>query len=437
MYKGDPTLGIGIFLVFILINAILYGFGAAIQTVNENVIEERAGEGDKKSQILLKWIDNPMKLINSIHIATIIMNMVAGAYLIQMIVEGVENVFDIGNYIWIYWVIIILLIITLAVFGIFVPKKTATRNPEKFVYTFYGIVILILTIVFPITYVITKISNATIKLYGIAPFDGEDNVTEEEIMTMVNEGHEQGVILASEAEMITNIFEFGEKEAQDIMTHRKNIIAIDGNNTIDETFSIIIYESNSRFPVYDRDIDNIVGVLHFRDLMKIYADCSKREKSLIELKEELLYDAHFIPETRNINALFKAMQSKKIHMAIVIDEYGQTSGIVTMEDILEEIVGNIMDEHDEEEHFITHEADGSYIMDGSTMLDDIEDILDIEFEDKDYDTLNGFMIFYLGKIPEEGESFEIEYCGYVFKIINVESKMIKKVNVKKIENDIV
>ena len=159
MYKGDPTLGIGIFLVFILINAILYGFGAAIQTVNENVIEERAREGDKKSQILLKWIDNPMKLINSIHIATIIMNMVAGTYLIQMIVEGVENVFDIGNYIWIYWVIIILLIITLAVFGIFVPKKTATRNPEKFVYTFYGIVILILTIVFPIKVLSIVISS--------------------------------------------------------------------------------------------------------------------------------------------------------------------------------------------------------------------------------------------------------------------------------------
>jgi len=437
MYDGDPALGIGIFLVFILVNAILYGFGAAIQTVNENIIREKAREGDKKSQILLKWIDNPIKLINSIHMATIFINMIVGAYLIQMIGAGIEKTIDIGNYMWIGWIVTILLIITLAVFGIFVPKKTATRNPEKFVYTFYGIVIVILTIVYPITYVITKISNATIKLYGIAPFDGEDNVTEEEIMTMVNEGHEQGVILASEAEMITNIFEFGDKEAQDIMTHRKNIIAIDGNNTINGAFNIIIYESNSRFPVYDRDIDNIIGVLHFRDLMKMYADSSKRENTLIELKDELLYDAHFIPETRNINALFKAMQSKKIHMAIVIDEYGQTSGVVTMEDILEEIVGNIMDEHDEEELNILHEADDSYIMDGSTMLDDIEDLLNIHFEVKDFDTLNGFMIYCLGKIPEEGETFEIEYCGYLFKIINVESKMIKKVKVKKIEMDTV
>jgi len=432
MYEGDPAIGIGIFLVFILINAILYGFGAAIQTVNETVIEEKAREGDKKSQILLKWIDNPVKLINSIHMATIIMNMIVGAYLIKMIGTGFEKVIDIGNYIWIYWVVTILLIITLAVFGIFVPKKTATRNPERFVYTFYGIVILILTIVFPITYVITKISNATIRLYGIVPFDGEDNVTEEEIITMVNEGHEQGVILASEAEMITNIFEFGDKEAQDIMTHRKNIIAIDGNNTINETFNIIIDESNSRFPVYDRDIDNIIGVLHLRDLMKIYADISKRQKTLTDLKDELLYEAYFIPETRNINALFKSMQSKKIHMAIVIDEYGQTSGIVTMEDILEEIVGNIMDEHDEDEQCILHEADNSYIMDGSTMLDDIVDLLDIQFEDKDFDTLNGFMIFFLGKIPEEGEVFEVEYSGYLFKIISVEGKMIKKVKVKKI-----
>lgn len=437
MIDGHPSLAISIFLIFIVINAILYGFGAAIQIVNKSIIEERVKDGDKRSKRLLKWIDNPLKLISSIHISTIIMNLIVGGYLIQVIGLSIEKTINYGNYIWIYWIIAIFLLIILTVFGIFVPQKVATRNAENFVYAFYGIVLIILTVVFPFTYVITKFSNAIIRLCGMAPFDNDDNVTEEEIITMVNEGHEQGVLLASEAEMITNIFEFGDKEAQDIMTHRKNIIAIDGNNTINEAFSIILDESNSRYPVYDKDIDNIIGVLHFRDLMKLYADSTKKKSTLIDLKDELLYDAHFIPETRNINALFKSMQSEKIHMAIVIDEYGQTSGIVTMEDILEEIVGNIMDEHDEEEQFILHEEDDSYIMDGSTMLDDIEDLLDIEFEDKDFDTLNGFMIFCLGKIPEEDDDFKVEYSSYEFKILKVESKMIKKVRVKKIESVIV
>lgn len=435
MDYSHPSVGIGIFLVFVLINAILYGFGAAIQAVNENAIEEKAKEGDKKSAKLLKWIDNPVRLVNSIHMATMIMNMIAGAFLVSMIGTFVENTIGIRDNIWINGIVALLLIIILAVFGIFVPKKVAAKNAKTFVYASYSFVSLVLAIVLPITYLITKISNGAIRLCGIAPYGKEDNVTEEEIITMVNEGHEQGVILASEAEMITNIFEFGDKESQDIMTHRKNINAIDGNITIEEALEIILNGLNSRVPVYDKDIDNIIGVLHFRDLVKIYSDTSKRSNTLIDLKDEVLMEANFVPETRNINTLFKSMQTKKTHMIIVVDEYGQTSGVLTMEDILEEIVGNIMDEHDEEEVLIIHEEDDSYIMSGSAMLDDIEDLLDIEFVDEDFDTLNGFMTSCLGKLPEEGEEFEVEYNGYNFKIVEVENRMIKKVNVKKADEE--
>lgn len=444
MNDGHPAIGIGILLIFILVNAILYGFAAAIQAVDETLIEMKAKEGDKKSKKILNWIDNPVKLINSIHISTMIMNMLVGVFVIQMIGGSIEYwLFRIGigpeydsyHFSWVTFCVTIIIIILLPAFGVFIPKKTSTKNPESFVYTFYGFISILLIIVNPITYIISKISSATLRLFGISPNDNDDNVTEAEIITMVNEGHEQGVLLADEAEMITNIFEFGDKEAQDIMTHRKNIVAIDGTNTIDETFKIIIEENSSRFPVYEKEIDNIMGILHFKDLIKVYAEETMRSKTLLELKDELLYDAHFIPETRNINALFKSMQYEKIHMAIVVDEYGQTSGIVTMEDILEEIVGNIMDEHDEEELLIQYQEDGSYIMDGSAMLNDIEDLLDIEFEDDDYDTLNGFMINHLGKIPDEGEDSEINYKGYIFKILHVESKMIKRVKVKNIETE--
>lgn len=436
MNDGHPAVGIGIFLIFILVNAILYGFGAAIQAVNENTIEEKAKEGDKKSRKLLKWMDNPVRLINSIHMATIIMNMIVGAYLVTMISTVIENAANIDSHEWINWIVAMVLVIMLTVLGIFVPKKLATKNAQHFVYSAYGFVSVMLIVVLPITYVITKISNGAIRLCGISPYGDDDNVTEEEIITMVNEGHEQGVILASEAEMITNIFEFGDKEAQDIMTHRKNIIALDGNLTINDALDTIVKESNSRFPVYDKDIDNIIGILHFRDLIKIYADVSMRNHTLNDLKDEMLFEAHFIPETRNINALFKSMQTEKAHMTIVVDEYGQTAGVVTMEDILEEIVGNIMDEHDTEEQLILVEGKDSYIMDGAAMLDDIEDLLDIEFEDEDFDTLNGFMTSCLGKLPESGEEFEVEYNGYMFKILEVENRMIKKVDVRKAEGEV-
>ena len=255
-----------------------------------------------------------------------------------------------------------------------------------------------------------------------------DNVTDE-IKNIVQEGHQQGELLDSEAEMITNIIEFGDKEAHDIMTHRKNIVAIDADTTIKDCFEFVLGENYSRFPVYEGDIDHIIGVMHLRDLLKIYADSYKRNHTIYELKDEMLFDPHFIPETRNINALFKSMQSEKVHMAVVVDEYGQTTGIVTMEDILEEIVGNIMDEYDVEEQYIVRDSDGSYIMDGYTQLDDIEDMLNISFADEDSDTLSGFIISRMEHLPEDNEQFEVWYSGYRFSVLEVDNKRVKKVRV--------
>lgn len=255
----------------------------------------------------------------------------------------------------------------------------------------------------------------------------EDDVTEEEIMDMVNEGHEQGVLKEDEAEMIGNIFEFGEKKAQDVMTHRKNIVAIECHTTVEEAFDIILEENYSRYPVYNGDIDNIVGILHLRDLFKMYIDERNRVKTLLELRNQVLFHVSYIPETRNISLLFKSMQSKKVHMAVVVDEYGQTAGLVTMEDILEEIVGNIFDEYDEEEELISRQQDGSYIMDGQTLLKDIEDMFDIVFDCEDIDTINGYLIYKMGKIPLGGEEFECVCDGYRFRVLSVDNKMVTKV----------
>ena len=265
-----------------------------------------------------------------------------------------------------------------------------------------------------------------------------DEDLSEEIMDMVNESHEQGVLEETEAEMIGNIFEFGEKQASDVCTHRKNIVAIDAEVTVGQAFELVLKENYSRYPVYVEDIDNIIGILHIRDLFKLYVDKDNNDyqnKKLVDVKDEILFEPYCIPETRNISPLFKQMQAEKIHMAIVVDEYGQTAGIVTMEDILEEIVGNIFDEYDDEEEQIVSAEDGSYIIDGQTDLEDVSELLGIEFECEDIDTLNGFMLLKLGKIPDNDEVFETEYKGYLFKIQEVENKMILKIKVTKSQDE--
>ena len=223
---------------------------------------------------------------------------------------------------------------------------------------------------------------------------GNDDVTEEEIISMVREGHEQGTILASEAEMIHNVFEFDDKEVKDFMTHRKNIVSLDGNMSF--------IEKNEVYRSSIKDIDGLIRPVDF------------------------------IPETVNINDLFKKMQSKKSHLAMVVDEYGQISGLIAMEDILEELVGNIEDEHDEEENYIRKNDDETFIMDGMTEFSDVKEALALPIDDDTYETLNGFIISLSDKIPEEGDKTVITAYGYKFSVMSVEDKVIKQVMIKKL-----
>ena len=254
----------------------------------------------------------------------------------------------------------------------------------------------------------------------------KNHVNEDEIISMVNEGHEKGVFEASEAEMITNIFEFGDKVASDIMTHRENIVGIECRVHLGDAVNTMLNSNNSRFPVYDGSIDNVIGIMHFKDAMRANVHQELRDKPIREI-DNLIMDARFIPETRKIGALFKTMQQNKIHIVIVVDEYGQTAGLVAMEDILEEIVGSIFDEHDEDENNIRRQGDDTFIIDGLTPLDDVGDSLGISFEGEGYETLNGFLTARLGHVPKTGEDFETDYGGYRFKIAYVKGRVIKSV----------
>ena len=274
-----------------------------------------------------------------------------------------------------------------------------------------------------------KIKNGEKTLATLSSTD----VTEEEIISMVNEGHEQGVLLESEAEMIHNIFEFGDKEAKDIMTHRKSIVALDGNKSYYDTVAYIIETGRSRFPVYIDDIDNIIGVLHIKDAL-LYAQTNEVFRTPIKDIPGLIREVNFITETNNINVLFKQMQLDKNHMCIVIDEYGQTSGIVAMEDILEEIVGNIEDEHDEAEQTFLVDTDGSYTFDGLTELRDVLEIINIPVEEDAFETLNGLVMSILDKVPTDGVCETVSAYGYNFEILHVEDRIVREVRITKCDS---
>ena len=260
---------------------------------------------------------------------------------------------------------------------------------------------------------------------------GNDDVTEEEIISMVREGHEQGTILASEAELIHNVFEFDDKEVKDIMTHRKNIVSLDGNMSFIDAIEFIIDTGKSRFPVYENDVDSVIGVLHIKDAFTFFEKNEVYRSSIKDI-DGLIRPVDFIPETVNINDLFKKMQSKKSHLAMVVDEYGQISGLIAMEDILEELVGNIEDEHDEEENYIRKNDDETFIMDGMTEFSDVKEALSLPVDDDAYETLNGFIISLSDKIPEEGDKTVITAYGYKFSVMSVEDKVIKQVMIKKL-----
>ena len=236
------------------------------------------------------------------------------------------------------------------------------------------------------------------------------------------------------AELIRNIFRYMDKDAKDIMTHRKNIVAIDGNEKLADALRFMLDESYSRFPIYEEGIDEIIGTIHLREAMTCYFNEDLRQMPVKQL-DDYIRPVAFIPETKSIDTLFKEMQAEKNHIAIVLDEYGQTSGLVAMEDILEEIVGNILDEYDEEEELIEILPDGSCIASGMTDLEDLEDMLPMTFEKEEYETLNGFLVDQLDRIPSEEETCIVEYDGYRFTVLSVDNNPIERVKIEKLNEE--
>ena len=261
---------------------------------------------------------------------------------------------------------------------------------------------------------------------------GTGSVTEEKIISILDDANEQGLIEENEAEMIQNIISFQEKDAGQVMTHRKNVVAFSRNESLTEVVDQMLEEGYSRYPVYGEDMDDIIGIIHFKDAIKfVTKNPWARNKPLHELPG-LIRQAAFIPETRSIGDLFRSMQARKIHMAIIVDEYGQTAGIISMEDILEEIVGDILDEYDEDEIGFRTLRDNSILIDAMTSLEDVEEALRVKFGHHEFETLNGYLTSLLGHIPtEEDLNRELVSDGYCFTILSLGKRTIDKVKARR------
>ena len=438
-----------LFFILLIFDIFIYGFQTALDSIDEKELERRIEEKDRKAAVIAAYVDNPTKVSQLCGLAATLAHIIMGtgvltfllgrgAEMIQVFLEG--NAW--GTAVWrtsllhmlMSVVVTLLFVYVINTIGIILPRKLAERKPERWAFRCVDLVRLAEILFTPILLLTDVTTQGILMLFGVRDEKDNSDEIEQDIIDMVKEGHEQGVIEANEAEMIHKIFEYGDKEAQDIMTNRSNIIAIDVEMSLEDTLQFMLEEKYSRYPVIDETIDHIIGIIYLKDAMRFYNTGASKEESIGKV-EGLLRKAEYTPLTRNIDDLFETLQSKKLQMAIVIDEYGQTAGLVTMEDILEEIVGKIQDEYDEDEAFIEEKSHETYVMEGMTPLRDIEDQLDITFEDTMFETLNGFIIGEMDHIPEGDEGFECSYKGYTFKVLSIENMRVQSVLVQKLAEE--
>jgi len=415
-----------ILFILILLNAYFAATEIAFISLNDAKIERQAKEGNKKAKQIEKMLKNPSKFLATIQIGITFAGFLSSAFASEtfadMLAPALNSIFpnvsiEVFKGISIVIITIILSFFTL-VFGELVPKRIGMKYYEKIAYATIGIIRVISVITAPFVKTLTFSTNVVSKLFGISENE-EEIVTEEEIKMMIDEGEEKGTIELEEKEMINNIFLFNDITASEVMTHRTDIYAIEISSNIEDIVKELDEYKYSRIPVYEDTIDNIKGILFVKDLLKYYIN-----KKQIKIKS-MLREAYFTSENKQINELFKELQNNKMQMAIVIDEYGGTAGLLTMEDLLEEIVGNIFDEYDEIEDEYKKIDENTFLISGSTSIYDLRKILGIEIPEGDYETLSGYLLELLGRVPEDNEKPIIETEKVVYKIEEYVDKRIE------------
>ncbi len=416
-------------VLLIALNAFFAASEIALISLNENKLRYMAEEGNKKASQLLKILGDPSKFLATIQIGITLAGFLASAFAADTFAEPLVELIKktqipvsetVLKNIAVIFITLVLSYFTL-IFGELVPKRLAMKKTETISFFVVSPLIALSTVTSPFVKLLSVSTNFVVRLFGIDPAAEEEMVTEEEIRMLVDVGEEKGAIDENEREMINNIFEFDNKEVCDIMTHRTEIVGIPITASIKEIMDIVKEAKFTRYPVYEENIDDIIGILNIKDFIQLTED--RNDFCL----KNIIRQPYYVPSSKKADELFRELQSTKTHMAVVIDEYGGTAGIVTIEDLLEEIVGNIFDEYDEEEKEFEKLDENTFIISGVTSLDRVTEVLDVDLPVDDYDTLSGFIIGQLGRIPEEGETPEVEFEEIVFKVEKVEEKRIARV----------
>ncbi|WP_138206777.1 hemolysin family protein [Haloimpatiens lingqiaonensis] len=422
-------LKIFIILILVMINAFFAAAEMAIVSLNKNKVNMLAEEGEEKAVLLKKLTEEPSKFLATIQVGITLAGFFASASAatsISLRFAAFLRKFNTpySSQISIIVVTIILSYITL-VFGELIPKRIALQKSQDIAMFAVKPIVFISKITSPFVRLLSSSTNLLVRLLGFSTDNLEEKVSIEEIKSLIDVGEEHGVINSTEREMINGIFTFDDKLAKEIMTPRTEVFSINLNAPMQESIQKIVEEKYSRVPVYEEDTDNIIGILYTKDL---FAYINKNEEISEEYIKSILRDAYFVPETKNIDQLFKELQSTKNHMAILIDEYGGFSGIVTMEDLIEEVMGNILDEYDDREPAIKKIDTNTYLVDGLLSIDEVNEYLDLHLKSNNSDTIGGFVIDLLGYIPTDKEERTVEFENIVFKVEKVDEKRIEILN---------
>ena len=430
----------GVFIRAVIV--FVMGFFTACENALIEMNDSRAKkltEEHKRGKILKKLLDKPNRLVMSNlvsrSIMTIVMSAAATVYFFAPLRSSLLELFNIeadksvpyyAVGLLSFFIIICLLAAAITVFGMILPKRLCTggKITENFVMKTCMLYRLFLMLFLPLEFLVSAFTSAVLRLFGIKESSGGESVTEEEILMMVDAVNETGGIEETQAEMISNIFEFDDLEVHEIMTHRTEVVGVEINASIREAVKLVIDEGFSRIPVYEENIDNICGVVFAKDLLRVVYEGNADNSFVKEYMREIKY----IPESNSCGELFEYFTSQKNQIAVVVDEYGGTAGIVTMEDILESIVGNIQDEYDDEEEEIQEITPNTFDILGKADPKEALELMGAELpKGSDYDTMSGFATDMLGYIPGDGETPTFEWQNIVFTVIRVSDKRIEKI----------
>ena len=420
-----------ILIILVLINAFFAASEIAFISLNDAKVDIDAKEGNKKAKKIKRMLENPSKFLATIQIGITFAGFLSSAFAAEKFAGELSPIL----YNWIpaislsAWNKVAIIIITIIlsyftlIFGELVPKRIAMKYSEKIAYGSIGVIRAISIVMSPFVRFLTFSTNIVSKIFGVSENE-EETVTEEEIRMMVDVGEEKGTIDEEEKTMINNVFEFNDKIVSEIMVPRTEIYAVDMNLSISESIEEMTENEEfrySRIVVYEENIDNVKGIVYLKDILLSGKNKNTKIKNLVK-------EAYFVPDSKPVNELFEEMRKNRKQIAIAVDEYGGTSGLVTMEDILEEIVGEIYDEYDEVEDIYQEIDENTFILSGSMAIYEVEGLLNIEIEDGDYDTLSGYLVEQLGRIPDEKEKrLVVETPEITYKIEEIKDKRIVKV----------